>query len=115
MSKEILTAACRFCGQTMQLDDGGELTPQAAEEQATMLCGCTNGVTYRTEKKRRERALKNVSALFGEDAPEEKRVRESILDIMRAAVEVICAYRMEKVTLNMPGGGKSSHIAKQQR
>ena len=108
MKKIIPTAACRFCGQIPQLDGDCELTKPQAEEKATMMCQCPEAVEYQKEKQRKEKALKNVSTLFGEDAAPEKRIGEGIESILRAAVEEIYSGGLAKVTLNLRGGVKAS-------
>lgn len=101
-------AACRFCGQMIQLGDDCELTQPQAEEKATMMCQCSEAADYQKEKQRKEKALKNVSALFGEDAAPEKRAGEGIVKIFQAAVEEIYSGGLAKVTLNLRGGIKGS-------
>lgn len=108
MSKVINTAACRFCGQMVQIDTDEKLTQPQAEEQATMTCTCADAVDYQKEKQRKEKAMKNVSVLFGEDATPDKRAGEGIVNILRAAVEEIYTGGLAKVTLNMRGGVKAS-------
>ena len=102
----ISCASCRFCGQMIQLDD--ELTPPQAEERATMMCKCASASDYRKEKLRKERALNNVSALFGSGAAAEKRAGEGIVNILQAAVEEIYSGGLAKVTLNLRGGIKDA-------
>lgn len=106
MSKEIQTASCRFCGQMRQIETEEQLTKPQAEEQATMTCTCSEAVEYQKEKQRKEKALKNVSVLFGEDAAPDKRIGEDIVNILRAAVEEIYTGGLAKVTLNLRGGSK---------
>lgn len=106
MSKVINTAACRFCGQMVQIDTDEKLTQPQAEEQATMTCTCADAVDYQKEKQRKEKAMKNVSVLFGEDATPDKRAGEGIVNILRAAVEEIYTGGLAKVTLNMRGALK---------
>lgn len=108
MSNIISTAPCRFCGQMVQLDTEEKLTQPQAEEQATMTCTCPEAVEYQKEKQRKEKAMKNVSVLFGEDAAPEKRAGEGIVNILRAAVEEIYTGGLAKVTLNLRGGVKAS-------
>ncbi len=108
MSNIINTAPCRFCGQMIQLDTEEKLTKPQAEEMATMTCGCSEAVEYQKEKQRKEKALKNVSTLFGEDALPEKRIGEGIVNILRAAVEEIYSGGLAKATLNLRGGVKAS-------
>ena len=108
MKKTTQTAACRFCGQMAQIEADGELTKPQAEEKATMSCTCPEAVEYQKEKQRKEKALKNVSVLFGEDAAPEKRIGEGIVSILRAAVEEIYSGGLAKVTLNLRGGVKAS-------
>lgn len=103
MGNIISTASCRFCGQMVQIEADGKLTKPQAEEKATMLCQCPEAVEYQKEKQRKEKALKNVSKLFGEDAEPEKRIGEEIVNILRAAVEEIYSGGLAKVTLNLRG------------
>lgn len=108
MSEFVKTAQCRFCGQMMQISEEEQLTQPQAEEQATMSCNCDAAIEYQKEKQRKEKAMKNVSVLFGEDAAPEKRVGEGIVSILRAAVEEIYSGGLAKVTLNLRGGVKAS-------
>ena len=108
MGNVINTAPCRFCGQMVQLDTEEKLTQPQEEEKATMSCTCPEAVEYQKEKQRKEKAMKNVSVLFGEDAAPEKRAGEGIVNILRAAVEEIYTGGLAKVTLNLRGGVKAS-------
>lgn len=105
MGDIIKTAQCRFCGQMVQIETDKELTQPQAEEQATMTCNCTEAVEYQKEKQRKEKAMMNVSALFGENAAPDKRCGEDIVNILKAAVEEIYTGGLAKVTLNLRGGG----------
>ena len=107
MSK-LNTGVCRFCGQTIAIETEESLTSPQLAEEATMRCTCEQAVEYQKEKQRKEKALKNVSVLFGQDAAPEKRVGEEIVSILSAAVEEIYTGGLAKVTLNLRGGVKSS-------
>ena len=65
-------------------------------------------VEYQKEKQRKEKAIQNVAALFGEMAAAEKRCGEGIVNILKAAVEEIYTGGLAKVTLNLRGGVKAS-------
>lgn len=106
MGNIINTAPCRFCGQMVQIDSEEKLTQPQAEEQATMSCTCEQAVEYQKEKQRKEKAMQNVAALFGEAAAPEKRCSEGIVNILKAAVEEIYTGGLAKVTLNLRGGSK---------
>lgn len=107
--KEIMqTAPCRFCGQMVQFKGDRDLTEPQAQEIATMNCSCYDAADYRKGKKRKENALKNVSKLFGEDAPPDKRAGADIVKLLMAAVEEIYTGELAKVTLNLRGGVKAS-------
>lgn len=108
IGNEIPYAACRFCGQMIQIGDECGLTQPQAEEKATMMCKCSEAVDYQKEKLRKEKALKNVSALFGEDAAPEKRAGEGIVNVLKASVEEIYSGGLAKVTLNLRGGIKAA-------
>mgnify|MGYP000475510378 CR=1 FL=1 len=107
MSK-LNTGTCRFCGQTIAIETEESLTSPQLAEEATMRCTCEQAVEYQKEKQRKEKALKNVSVLFGQDAAPEKRVGEEIVSILSAAVEEIYTGGLAKVTLNLRGGVKAS-------
>lgn len=107
MSK-LNAGACRFCGQTIAIETEESLTSPQLAEEATMRCTCEQAVEYQKEKQRKEKALKNVSVLFGQDAAPEKRVGEEIVSILSAAVEEIYTGGLAKVTLNLRGGVKAS-------
>lgn len=106
MGNIVKTAKCRFCGQMTQIEADEELTAAQAEEQATMTCNCTEAVEYQKEKQRKEKAMMNVSALFGENAAPDKRCGEGIVNILKAVVEEIYTGGLAKVTLNLRGGSK---------
>lgn len=106
MGNIVKTAKCRFCGQMTQIEADEKLTAAQAEEQATMTCNCTEAVEYQKEKQRKEKAMMNVSALFGENAAPDKRCGEGIVNILKAAVEEIYTGGLAKVTLNLRGGSK---------
>lgn len=101
------TAPCRFCGQMLQFVGEKDLTEPQAQEIATMNCSCDEAVDYQKEKNRKENALRDVSKLFGEDAPPDKRAREGIVKLLMAAVEEIYTGGLAKVTLNLRGGVKA--------
>ena len=112
MGNIINTAPCRFCGQMVQIESEEKLTEPQAEEKATMSCTCEQAVEYQKEKQRKEKAIQNVAALFGEMAAAEKRCGEGIVKLLNAAVEEIYTGGLAKVTLNLRGGGQSSNFTK---
>ena len=65
------SGACRFCGQSVIVEDGAEMTAPQLEEAATMLCGCDEAIKYQQEKNRRTVAKQRINELFGEDAGED--------------------------------------------
>ena len=107
MSK-LNTGVCRFCGQTIAIETEESLTSPQLAEEATMRCTCEQAVEYQKEKQRKEKAMMNVSALFGENAAPDKRCGEGIVNILKAAVEEIYTGGLAKVTLNLRGGVKAS-------
>ena len=112
MGNIINTAPCRFCGQMVQIESEEKLTEPQAEEKATMSCTCEQAVEYQKEKQRKEKAIQNVAALFGEMAAAEKRCGEGSVKLLNAAVEEIYTGGLAKVTLNLRGGGQSINFTK---
>ena len=70
--------------------------------------GAVHSRSMRAKKKDKEKAMMNVSALFGENAAPDKRCGEGIVNILKAAVEEIYTGGLAKVTLNLRGGVKAS-------
>lgn len=66
------------------------------------------GTVSEWQRERKEKAMQNVAALFGEAAAPEKRCSEGIVNILKAAVEEIYTGGLAKVTLNLRGGVKAS-------
>lgn len=96
-----MTAPCRFCGQMVQIKDVP--TKEEAVEAATMACGCQEATSYQREKKRRERTLNNVRALFGSEED-----NEGPLQILLAAAEGILDGDITKIALTLYDGTKAS-------
>ena len=111
MGNIVKTAKCRFCGQMTQIEADEKLTAAQAEEQATMTCSCREAVEYQKEKQRKEKAMMNVSALFGENATPDKRCGEGIVNILKAAEEEIYTGGLAKFPLNLRGGGVKASIS----
>jgi len=95
MGNIVKTAKCRFCGQMTQIEADEELTAAQAEEQATMTCNCTDAVEYQKEKQRKEKAMQNVAALFGEAATPDKRCGEGKASISQNSKGEINVERTE--------------------
>ena len=104
MAKESKTGACRFCGQSIIVEGGADMTAPQLEEAATMACECEKAMAYKETKTRRETAKQRVEELFG-DASEEKQpeaVRKIILDV----VDSICDKKMKSATITVREGLK---------
>lgn len=105
MGNIINTAPCRFCGQMVQIDSEEKLTQPQAEEQATMSCTCEQAVEYQKEKQRKEKAMQNVAALFGEAAAPEKRCSEGIVNIL-ILTELTCKSKYQIIGILLRNGEK---------
>jgi hypothetical protein len=97
----ISTAPCKFCGQLVKIQDMP--TGEGAAEAATMACECQEAVSYRREKKRRERTLDNVRALFGKGEDSDGAVQ-----ILLAAAEGVLDGEITKIALTLYDGTKAS-------
>ena len=106
MKKVMHTAPCRFCAQIVQFEGDYDLTDPQKQEKATLSCTCLDAMEYQKEKLRKERAIKNVQKLFGEEATPDRQAGEKVVDILRATVEEIYTGELARVTLNLRGGVK---------
>ncbi|RKI94322.1 hypothetical protein D7V94_01910 [Parablautia intestinalis] len=89
MAKKSSTGVCRFCGQSVIVENGAEMTAPQLEESATMLCGCDEAIKYQQEKNRRSVAKQRINELFGEDAGEYKQP-DAVRTMMLNVVDAIC-------------------------
>ncbi len=96
---------CRFCGQMANVDDApDEIKLEELTERVTLACNCEAGTVYRAVAKRRQKAMKNICTLFGEDAAKDRRLPADVVQLLKDAAGLLCDSRMEKVTMNMLGG-----------
>ena len=107
---------CKFCGQCIDIDavadverleDDCAILPgvvaDVAVEIATLNCTCNEGIPYRAQQKKKNKVMKNISALFGDDAPEGKKIPDDIIDILERVGSLLCAARIEKAAINLRG------------
>lgn len=103
MAEKSGTGECRFCGQSVIVEDGAEMTAPQLEEASTMLCGCDAAIKYQQEKNRRAVAKQRIDELFGEDAGE-YRQPETVREIMLNSVDAICDKKMKSITITIRTG-----------
>lgn len=103
MAKKSSTGACRFCGQSVIVEDGTDMTAPQLEEAATMQCGCERAMEYQESANRRTVAKQRVNELFGEDAGEFKQP-EAVQAIIQNAVDAICDKKMKAVVITVRAG-----------
>lgn len=97
------SGACRFCGQSVIVEDGAEMTAPQLEEAATMLCGCDEAIKYQQEKNRRTVAKQRVGELFGEDAGEYKQP-DAVQQILLNTIDAICDKKMKSAVVTIRTG-----------
>ena len=99
----VSSGACRFCGQSVIVEDGAEMTAPQLEEAATMRCGCDEAIKYQQEKNRRTVAKQRINELFGEDAGEYKQP-EAVQGILLNTVDAICDKKMKSAVVTIRTG-----------
>lgn len=97
------SGACRFCGQSVIVEDGAEMTAPQLEEAATMRCGCEKALEYQESANRRTVAKQRVGELFGEDAGEYKQP-EAVQAILLNTVDAICDKKMKSTVVTIRTG-----------
>lgn len=97
------SGACRFCGQSVIVEDGAEMTAPQLEEAATMRCGCEKALEYQESANRRSVAKQRVGELFGEDAGEYKQP-EAVQGILLNTVDAICDKKMKSAVVTIRTG-----------
>lgn len=103
MAKGSTTGACRFCGQSIIVEDGAEMTAPQLEEAATMLCECDKAREYQESASRRTVAKQRVGEMFGEDAGE-YRQPEAVQSILLNAIDTICDKKMKSTVVTIRTG-----------
>lgn len=97
------SGACRFCGQSVIVEDGADMTAPQLEEAATMRCGCEKALEYQESANRRSVAKQRVGELFGEDAGEYKQP-EAVRGILLNTVDAICDKKMKSAVVTIRTG-----------
>lgn len=103
MAKESKTGACRFCGQSVIVNGGADMTAPQLEEAATMQCECEKALAYREAANRRSMAKQRVNELFGDAAGDYKQP-EVVQQIVLNAVDAICDKKMKAATITIRTG-----------
>lgn len=104
--KKLTTAACRFCGQLVQMEFEKEITGPQAEETATMKCDCYQAKEYQMQILRKKKAKRNIERLFGENAMGVK-INGKTRNLLMVAADEICNENIRKIALDLPGGIKA--------
>ena len=99
----VSSGACRFCGQSVIVEDGAEMTAPQLEEAATMRCGCEKALKYQESANRRSVAKQRVGELFGKDAGEYKQP-EAVQGILLNTVDAICDKKMKSAVVTIRTG-----------
>ncbi|MCM1057909.1 MAG: hypothetical protein NC517_09915 [Firmicutes bacterium] len=98
-SSTIQIGACKFCGQTYQLETSGMCTQDQLDEWATEKCDCYEASETRNMKAAEDKAIKNVEKLFGKyDAGA----------ILKAAVHSVAIAAVDSVVVNVGNGIKAT-------
>lgn len=96
---------CKFCGQTMIVEDAVE--QQEADKYATMHCECQEGRKFRNIEDMKEAAYANAEALFKIDDevpfPDDALIarNKQLLELMKNAINAVAAGVIEKATIKI--------------
>lgn len=97
---------CLFCGQSIIVDGGEEITEQQLREYATMKCSCDAAQKYQENVMRRDLAKERIGELFGEGAEEEFQQPENVRGLLLDAVDAVCNEDIKSVTVTIRKGLK---------
>lgn len=98
-SSEIQIGACKFCGQTYQLETTGICSPEQLDEWATEKCDCGEAKEVREMKESEDKAAKNIERLFGQ---------YDTGAILKAAVHSVAICAVDSVVVNVGNGVKAT-------
>lgn len=104
---EQITGACRFCGQSIILQNGENMTEPQREECATRKCECEEAVAYTAAAEREGKAIERVNELFGEGSGT-ARQSEAVLKELEEAVKLVNKKEVKEVTIVIRTGFKAT-------
>lgn len=97
--------SCRFCGQSLLIEEEKEMTEAQLEECATLRCTCDDAKVYQEAALRRETAKRRVDELFGEGAGEHKQPDE-VIAVIKGVVDLVCDKKAKNMTISIRTGLK---------
>lgn len=97
--------SCRFCGQSLLIEEEKEMTEAQLEECATLHCTCDDAKVYQEAALRRETAKQRVDELFGEGAGEHKQPEE-VIAVIKGVVDLVCDKKAKNMTISIRTGLK---------
>ena len=95
MDLSIKENICEYCGQALM--PGKE-------------CNCPDAERERAKQQQAADAKSSIADIF--DSAE---LHDAVYDIMEISVDLILNYQLNKLSLALPGGGKSQYITKRRR
>lgn len=98
-TSEIQIGACKFCGQTYQLETSGRCSQEQLDEWATERCDCWEAKETREMKAAEDKAIKNIEKLFGQ---------YDTGAILKAAVHSVAICAVDSVMVNVGNGVKAT-------
>lgn len=100
---EPATGSCRFCGQSVIVEGGADMTEPQIEEAATMKCGCDEAKNYQQAATRIETAKQRIDELFGEGSGEYAQ-SEATLNVLKNCVDLVCNKAAKQVSFDIRTG-----------
>lgn len=89
---EIQYGACKYCGQTYQLETSGMATQEQLDQWATEKCDCPPAKVHANRKERIKRAQQSICELFPEG-------REAVRETLNNVIGPIYEGVLDKVTI----------------
>lgn len=95
MNLSIKENICEYCGQALM--PGKE-------------CNCPDAERERAKRQQAEDAKSSIADIF-----DSADLHDAVYDIMEISVDLILNYKLNKLSLALPGGDKGKYIPKRRR
>lgn len=101
-------AVCKFCGQAILADVPDGATKSECVHIGTMECGCEDARKYQMRQERAAKAKIELDVMLSSDNEDSgiKAVPAPILELLKAAIDLIVDDQIFKIDVGLTLGGK---------
>lgn len=91
--------ACKYCGQTYQVEITEDMTDEKLDEEATLKCDCDDAKNFHREQKKKQKVIENIHTLVRPEMPE-------IAEMLINHIDLILIGAVDNISIKMNSGEK---------